>query len=33
MDTFEDIKSAPSLNLVDVTRHNNGVVILTYTPT
>jgi dihydrofolate reductase len=30
---FEDIKSAPSLNLVDVTRHNNGVVILTYTPT
>jgi dihydrofolate reductase len=29
---FEDIDAAPSLNLVDVTRHNNGVVILIYTP-
>ena len=29
---FEDIESAPSLNLIDVTRHSNGVVILTYTP-
>lgn len=29
---FEDIESAPSLNLVDVTQHSNGVVILTYTP-
>jgi dihydrofolate reductase len=29
---FEDIESAPSLNLVDVTQHKNGVVVLTYTP-
>ncbi len=29
---FEDIKSAPPLNLVDVTPHDNGVVVLTYTP-
>jgi len=29
---FEEIESAPPLNLVDVTQHNNGVVILTYTP-
>ena len=29
---LEDIKSARSLNLVGVTRHDNGVVILTYTP-
>lgn len=29
---FEDIDTAPALNLVDVTRFTNGVVILTYTP-
>lgn len=29
---FDDIDTAPSLNLVDVTRFNNGVVILIYTP-
>jgi len=29
---FEDIEFAPHLNLVDVTRFNNGVVILKYTP-
>jgi len=29
---FENIDTAPALNLVDVTRFSNGVVILTYTP-
>jgi dihydrofolate reductase len=29
---FEDIDTAPSLNLVDVTRSSNGVVILIYIP-
>jgi dihydrofolate reductase len=29
---FEDISSAPQLNLADVTRFSNGVVILVYTP-
>lgn len=29
---FEDIDTAPALNLVDVTRFSNGVVILVYTP-
>ncbi len=29
---FECIDTAPALNLVDVTRFSNGVVILTYTP-
>jgi dihydrofolate reductase len=29
---FEDIDFAPQLNLVDVTRFTNGVVILKYTP-
>jgi dihydrofolate reductase len=29
---FEDIDGAPPLNLVDVTRRKNGVVILIYTP-
>ena len=29
---FEHIDTAPALNLVDVTRFSNGVVILTYTP-
>lgn len=29
---FDDIDTAQSLNLVDVTRFNNGVVILIYTP-
>ncbi len=29
---FEDIDTAPSLNLADVTRFSNGVVILIYTP-
>ncbi len=29
---FEAIDSAPALNLVDVTRFSNGVVILAYTP-
>jgi dihydrofolate reductase len=29
---FEDIDSAPQLNLVNVTRFSNGVVILAYTP-
>jgi dihydrofolate reductase len=29
---FEDIDAAPALNLVDVTRFNNGVVVLVYTP-
>ena len=30
---FEDIDTAPSLNLADVTRFKNGVVVLVYTPT
>jgi dihydrofolate reductase len=29
---FECIDTAPALNLVDVTRFSNGVVILIYTP-
>ena len=29
---FEDIDTAPGLNLVDVTRFSNGVVILAYAP-
>jgi dihydrofolate reductase len=29
---FEDIDTAPSLNLADVTRFRNGVVVLVYTP-
>ncbi len=29
---FEDIDTAPALNLVDVTRFSNGVVVLVYTP-
>jgi dihydrofolate reductase len=29
---FEAIEGGPALNLVDVTRFSNGVVILTYTP-
>ena len=29
---FEDIDTAPAMNLVDVTRLSNGVVILAYTP-
>jgi len=29
---FEAIENGPALNLVDVTRFDNGVVILTYTP-
>jgi hypothetical protein len=29
---FEDIDTAPALELVDVTRFSSGVVILTYTP-
>jgi dihydrofolate reductase len=29
---FEAIENGPALNLVDVTRFSNGVVILTYTP-
>ena len=28
---FEDIDTAPALNLVDVTQFNNGVVVLVYT--
>jgi dihydrofolate reductase len=30
---FEDIDTAPSLQLVDVTRFSNGVVVLIYSPT
>jgi dihydrofolate reductase len=30
---FESVDTAPALELVDVTRFSNGVVILTYTPT
>ena len=30
---FESIDTSPALNLVDVTRFSNGVVILTYIPT
>ena len=29
---FESIDTAPALNLADVTRFSNGVVILVYTP-
>jgi dihydrofolate reductase len=30
---FEDIETAPALNLVDVKRFKNGVLVLVYTPT
>jgi dihydrofolate reductase len=29
---FEDIDGGPALDLVDVTRFGNGVVVLVYTP-
>ena len=29
---FEDINNSPHLNLVDITRFTNGVVVLVYTP-